>query len=185
MHVLDAQAAGQLAVFGGDGLVHVLAVVDQIHLVDRQQHVADAEQAAYISVPPRLRQHALARIDQHHRQLRVGGAGGHVAGVLLVAGAVGHDEAAPRGVEIAVGHVDGDALLALGVQAIGEQGEIERALGGIGVQSAAFTCQRLQLVVRQHAGIVEQAAEQGALAVVHAAAGNETQQSLFRRGHQK
>jgi hypothetical protein len=30
----------------GDGVEHALLVADQIHLVDRQHHVADAEQRA-------------------------------------------------------------------------------------------------------------------------------------------
>jgi hypothetical protein len=38
---------------------------------------------------------------------------------------VGHDESAPRRGKIAIGDVDGDALLALGLQAIEQQGEID------------------------------------------------------------
>src|SRR3546814_4622699 len=48
-----------------------------------------------VAVPAGLGQQALARVDQHDRQLGGGRAGGHVAGVLLVAGAVGDDELAP------------------------------------------------------------------------------------------
>jgi len=40
---------------------------------------------------------------------------------LLVAGRVGDDVLAAAGREVAVGDVDGDALLALGLQAVGEQ----------------------------------------------------------------
>ena len=50
-----------------------------------------------------------------------------------------------------------------------------------------------QLIVRQHVGVIQQPAKQAALAVVHAAAGDETQQALCgqhgtlfsRRTHQK
>ena len=38
--------------------------LDQIDLVHRQRDVADAEQRADVAVPARLREHALARIDQ-------------------------------------------------------------------------------------------------------------------------
>jgi hypothetical protein len=58
---------------------------------------------------------------------RRGGAGGHVAGVLDVAGAVGDDELAVRRGGVAVGHVDGDALLALGPQAVGDEGQVDLA----------------------------------------------------------
>ncbi len=69
-----------------------------------------------------------ARIDQHQRQVGGGGAGDHVARVLLVARRVGDDELAPGGLEVAVGDVDRDALLALGAQAVGEQGEVHVAV---------------------------------------------------------
>ncbi len=96
-------------------------VADQVHLVDRQHDVADADQADQEAVPARLRQHALARVDQDHREVGGRGAGDHVARVLLVAGRVGDDELALVGGEEAVGDVDGDALLALGGEAVDQQ----------------------------------------------------------------
>ena len=53
-------------------------------------------------------------VDQDEGQIGGGGTGRHVAGVLDVTGAVGDDELALRRGGVAVGHVDGDALLALG-----------------------------------------------------------------------
>ena len=91
-----------------------LAVVDEVHLVDRDDEVRDAEQGADERVALGLLQHASARVQQDHREVGGRGAGHHVARVLLVAGAVGDDEAPPRGREVAVGDVDRDALLALG-----------------------------------------------------------------------
>ena len=46
------------------------------------------------------------------------------ARVLDVAGAVGDDELAVRGGGVAVGHVDRDALLALGPQPVGDEREV-------------------------------------------------------------
>ena len=57
---------------------------------------------------------AVARVDQQDRDVGRRRAGRHVARVLLVARRVGEDELAPRRGEVAVGDVDGDALLALG-----------------------------------------------------------------------
>src|SRR5256885_11974144 len=56
----------------------------------------------------------------------VGAAGGgdHVARVLLMARRVADDELAAFGGEVAVGHVDGDALLAFGRQAVGQQRQV-------------------------------------------------------------
>jgi len=192
LHVGDAELRGEVAVAGDDGIEHVLPVIHQVHLVHRQQNVADAEQRGDVAVPAGLGQQALARIHQHHRQVRGGCAGGHVAGVLLVAGAVGDDELAPFGAEEAIRDVDGDALLPLRGQAIDQQREIE--LAALGAVPAAVRFQRGDLVVQQQFGVVQQAPDQGALAVVHAAAGDEPQQALGFvllqvggdvRGHQK
>jgi hypothetical protein len=50
----------------------------------------------------------------------------------------------------------------------------------------AIARQRGQLVIREHARIVQQAAQQAALAIVYAAAGDETQQFVRTScGHQK
>ena len=66
------------------------------------------------------------------------------------------------GGEVAVGHVDGDALLALGLQAVGQQREVDRWPG-------ALLFQRVELVGQDGAAVEQQAADQRALAVVHAA----------------
>jgi hypothetical protein len=53
-------------------------------------------------------------------------------------GGVGDDELALGRGEVAVGHVDGDALLALGAQAVGEQREVLRvAAWRLGASSSA------------------------------------------------
>ena len=111
---------------------------------------------------------------------RVGRAGHHVAGVLLVAGRVGQDEAAARGFEIAVGDVDGDALLALGGQAVDQQRVVDAAPGG--AEAAGIAFQHGHHVVGDGAALEQQAADQGGLAVVDAAAGQHAQQGV---GHQK
>ena len=74
----------------------------------------------------RLRQDAFAGIDQDDGHIGRGGAGGHIAGVLLVARGVGDDELAMGGREVAVSDIDGDSLLSLGPQTIGELGKIDR-----------------------------------------------------------
>ena len=68
---------------------------------------------------------------EDERELGGRGAGDHVAGVLDVAGGVGEDVGARRRREVAVGDVDGDALLALGPQAVGEQ----RQVGGVAARA--------------------------------------------------
>ena len=91
--------------------------------------MADAEQRADQRMPAGLRQHALAGIDQQHREIGARGAGRHVARVLLVARAVGDDERAARGREIAVGDIDRDALLPLVLEPVEQQREIDVVAG--------------------------------------------------------
>ena len=121
----ETEPGGEGLVVPADFLEALGAVVDQVHLVDRQHHVADADQRDQVAVAPGLGQHPLAGVDEDHRHLGGGGAGDHVAGVLLVAGGVGDDELALVGGEEAVGDVDGDPLLALGLQAVEEQGVVD------------------------------------------------------------
>ena len=80
-----------------------------------------------------------------------------------MAGRVADDELALFGGEVAVGHVDGDALLALGTQAVGQQGQVGLALA----------LHAGQVVLQHGLAVHQQAANQCALAVVHAAAGDE------------
>jgi hypothetical protein len=177
-----------------DALKHFLVVADEVHLVDRDDDVADAEQRDDVGVPSRLHLHAARRVHEDHGQVRGRGAGRHVARVLLVSRAVGDDVLATVGVEIAIGDVDRDPLLALGLQAVDEQREIHFAPGRAPL--AAVRGHRGELVLEDLLRVVQQAADQRALAVVHAAAGDEPQQALglvpseklaelHLRGHQK
>ncbi len=100
---------------------------DQIHLVDCDGEAADSQQPRDGSMTMRLRQQTLARIDQQHGQVRRRRAGGHVARVLLMPGSVGDDELAPRRRKIPVRDVDGNALLALRPQTVGDQRKIDAA----------------------------------------------------------
>ena len=79
-----------------DPLEDLLRPADEVHLVDGDDDVPDAEQRDDEAVAPRLLQDAVAGVDQDDRQVAVRRAGRHVARVLLVARAVGDDELAAR-----------------------------------------------------------------------------------------
>ena len=138
------------------GVEALLGVADEVHLVHQHGDVGHAEQRRDRQVAARLLGHPAAGVDQHEREVGGRGAGGHVARVLRVAGAVVQHEAAARGGEVAVGDVDRDALLALGAQAVGQPREVG---GGA------------ELVGHQRLGVVQQAADQRRLAVVDRARG--------------
>ena len=71
-----------------------------------------------------LLHHTIAGIDEDDGEVGGGGTRHHVAGVLDVSGGVGDDELALGRGEVAVGHINGDALLAFGPQSVGEQREV-------------------------------------------------------------
>ena len=68
--VVEADLGGERAVVGLDRVEDVLRVVDEVHLVDRQHDVADAEQRDEVAVAAGLGEHALARVDQDHGERR-------------------------------------------------------------------------------------------------------------------
>ena len=149
---------------------------DQVDLIDGDDDVPDAKQRTDQGMPPGLHQHALARIDQDDGELRVRGAGRHVAGVLLVPRRVGHDERALRGGEEPVGDVDGDALLALGLEPVDQEREVD-VLAGRAVPRGILD-QARHLVLEDELGIVQQPADQRRLAVIDRAAGDEAEKVL-------
>ena len=151
-------------------------VADQVHLVDGQHEIADADQMREIGVTPRLREHAFARIDQNHRKVCGRGAGHHVARVLFMARRIGDDEFALLGGEEPVGHIDGDALFALRGQAVHQQREID--VLALGSDTLGVGLQRRELILEDHLRVVQQASDERGFAVIDAAAGDEAQQAL-------
>ena len=69
-HRQRSELAEQRVEVGDDLVEHRLVEADQVHLVDRQHHLADAQQRGDRGVPAGLHQQALARIHQQHRQVR-------------------------------------------------------------------------------------------------------------------
>ena len=173
---------GERAVVALDPVEHFARVADDVELVHRQHHLADAQQRDQIAVALGLGEHALARVDQDHGDVGRRGARHHVARVLLVTGRVRDDELAPVGGEEAVGDVDRDALLAFRGEAVEEQREVQ--IPALGADLLGVGLQRRQLVLEQHLRLVQHAADQRALAVVDAATGDEAQQALVLVGLQ-
>ena len=126
---------GKADLFGEGGVIprqcvkRALIEADEVDFIDGDDHVPDSEQRADERMPPRLDQDALASVNQHDCELGVRGAGCHVAGVLLMARRIGHDEGAPRGGKETVGDVNGDALLTLGLQSVDQKREIDILAG--------------------------------------------------------
>ena len=123
-----------------------------------------------------LLQYTATRIDQDDRQITGRRTGRHVTGVLLMAWRISNDKFTFWRREITVSHINGDALLTLRLQTIHQQREIEFLTGSTDLLTVRM--QRFQLIFIYLTGIVQQTADQGAFTVIHAAAGEETQQAL-------
>ena len=83
-----------------------------------------------------------------------------------MAGRVGEDVASRFCREEPVRHIDGDALFALGAQAVRQRGQVRDTL---------LVGDGFQMIGRQAVGVVQQAADQRALTVVDGARGGDPQ----------
>ncbi len=156
--VLHVELGGPGRELAADLVEALLAPVDQVHLVDRHDDVRNAQQGGDEGMPARLLQNAVAGVDQHHCEVGGRCAGDHVARVLNVTGRVGDDEFAAWRGEVAVGHVDRDALLALRAQAVGQQGQVD--CGRTAPPAGALDGR--QLVLEDALRVVEQPADERA-----------------------
>ncbi|MNZ55908.1 hypothetical protein D3C78_738440 [compost metagenome] len=93
-----------------------------------------------------------------------------------MAWSIGNDKFALLGGEIAIRHVNGDALLALGLKAVHQQGQVE--LFALRTVTLAVVMQRGELVFVNLTGVMQQTPNQRAFAVIDAAAGQKTQQAF-------
>ena len=88
-------------------------------------------------------------------------AGDHVAQELGVARRVDQDDVARRGAEADLAGVERDALVALGLQRVEQERPFERHAAPL-----ADRLQRIDLAVRQAAGLVQQPSDQRRLAMI-------------------
>ena len=120
-NVFEIKTRGEFFELGRNVLEHRAVEIDQVDLVDRQHNMPNAQEANNHRVAACLTQQALAGIDQQYREIGIRRACCHISCVLFVARRVGDDERSPVGREIPVRHVDGDALLPLGLEAVKQQ----------------------------------------------------------------
>ena len=187
-NVLQAKLLRELTVGAHDAVIDALIVIDQVHLVDGDDHMLDLQQMGDGRVALGLGQQLdaaviaeldLGDVDQDDHRVCSRGASHHIAGVLFVAGGVGDDEFALRRREIAIRHVDRDALFAFGFQPVGQQRKVDGVADRALVLGARYG---FQLVGEDALAVEQQTPDQRALAIVDRTGGDEAQQAalLFR-----
>lgn len=175
--ILDVQACGEGVEFVANPVEPLLIPVDEIHLVDGEHHMLHTEQRRQKGMPAGLLEQTVAGIDEHDHQLGGRGSGHHVAGVLDVARRVSDDEFPLGRGEVAVGHVDGDALFALRTQPVGHQREV----GVVVTALPRGPFHGRELVLHDGLRVVEQPPDQGGFAVVDRAGGSDPQQCAHQK----
>ena len=144
----NVQLGGKLAEVGADLIKDGLIVVNQVHLVDGQNHVLDAQQRNDERVTFGLRQDAFAGVDQNDRQVGRRRTGRHVASELLVTWRIGDDELSLRSREVAIGHIDRDSLLTFVFQSVQQQRGIDLVAVGAVLLAIFAKCRDLIVVDR-------------------------------------
>ena len=124
-------------------------------------------------------------VNQQHGHIAIGCGNGHVARVLLVTGGIGDKYSSTVGqIHVAVGHVDGDALLALGFESVGQQRIVDLPHRNRGTATSRAT--GVIKLVRGHAsGFCQQATDERRLTVIDRAACDQVKDRNKFGGHQK
>ncbi len=119
----------------------------------------------------------VAGVDHQQCGFRIGGAGDHVFNKFAMAGRVDDDVIAQFGAKPDLRGIDGDALVALRLEGIHQEGPFEGHAAAL-----AHGLDGVELAVGERARVVEQAADQGGLAVIDMADDDDAQ-GLARRDH--
>ena len=161
---LEAELREPGAILGLDGVEPLLRVAHQVHLVDQHGDLADAQQVEQVAVAPRVLLHAFLGVDHQQRRLGLRGPGHHVLDELLVPRRVDDHVLPLLRMEPDLRGVDGDVLVALGLERVHQVRPLEGDAAALG-----DLLELLQLAFGQRARVVEQPAHQRGLAVVHVA----------------
>src|SRR5438132_9977734 len=149
----------------------------RVHLVDREDHLLDAERPREEDVLLRLRLDALCGADDEDRGIRLGRARDHVLDEVPVARGVDDREVVLVRVKALMRDVDREAALTLLLDLVHDEGELERGLAHL----LGELLQILQLVRVDVPGVVEDPADGRRLPVVDVA--DEHEVEVWLRGH--
>ena len=134
----------------------------------------DTQQGDKVGVTTGLCNHPRACIHKNDCRIGCRAAGNHIAGVLLVSRSVGDDKLSVVGAEIAISHINGDALLALRLQSVEEQ-RIVDVLAGI-TATLAVALKRIELVFINLLTVEKESTDECRFSVVNTSGGEKPQQ---------
>ena len=114
----DVHLGEELTVFQHDTVERGPVVAHEIHLVDEDGDLPDAEHGQHVAVPPRVLPHSLVGVDDQQGGLRARRARDHVLEKLNVAWSVDDDVVTLGGLEEHPGGIDGDPLRLLLLESV-------------------------------------------------------------------
>jgi hypothetical protein len=166
----DSQWTEQLRDFVFHCLKPGAGVSDQIHLVDHDDDLFEAEHPQEAGMPPRLFSHSVACVHDEQGGFRLRRACEHVFDELLVPGGVNDDIAPFAGPEEDLGGVDGDPLDLFFLQVIHDEGKLHLA-----AQFPANALDLLDLSFRKAVRVEKKAPDQGGFPMIHVSHDDELQ----------
>jgi hypothetical protein len=145
-------------------------VSGQIHLVDYDNDLFEAEHPQEAGMPPRLFSHSFACVHDEQGGFRLRRAREHVFDELLVPGSVDDDVAPLPGPKENLGGVDGDPLCLLFLEMIHDESELHLA-----AKFPANGFDFFDLSFRKAVGVEKQAPDQRRFPVIHVSHNDELQ----------
>ena len=139
-HILKSKSFCQILNIFFDFRKTLLAVIHEIHFIDREYKVFDSHQCTDTAVSSRLHEYTLLGIHKDNGKLRKGSAYCHVSCIFFVSWCVCHDKTSLVCRKIAVSHINGNALLTLCHQSVQKERIVDRASSGtnLAVQYQSF-----------------------------------------------
>ena len=122
--ILNIEFRSEVGVLLNHSIVGFLTVVYEVHLVDTYEDVWDLKEGSNEGVALGLFDHAFARIHEDEGKVGGGSTSDHIAGVLNVSRGICNDELALWCGKVAVGHINGDALLAFVLETVCEEAKV-------------------------------------------------------------
>ena len=160
-HRRNADLLQVIAEQGFDFAEAPLIEIHLVHLVDGDDDLIHAQEVKEIGVFAGLLAHALGGVDHHHGGVAAGGAGDHVLEEFVMSRGVDQDVIAAIGAINDMTRIDGEGLVPLRRQRVGDERPFERHAAAL-----AHRFHRLDLANRKRSGVVEEAADDGRLAMV-------------------
>ena len=123
--ILNIEFCSEVCVFLDHSIVGFLAIIYQVHLVDTHEDVRDLQKGGNEGVAFGLFDNSFARIDKDEGKVGGRSTSYHVTGILNVSWRICNDEFTLGCSKVAVGNIDGDALLAFVFKAVCEEAEVD------------------------------------------------------------